>query len=166
MGVNGMAMQERFRFQGTVHPAYVLMEHRDLFILYSQYHGCWWPGDARSHGLMKPEYSSTPAADAVAPCITRPSAPVILTMQDKEVLVIESFSWGTRTCLSCIVNILCADGLGTQGAMAYWKLNFLGYLRLCHCWWWCIGLGVLEYSGFWAFCHLLLFHKYHFLEEV
>ena len=82
------------------------------------------------------------------------------------VLVIEHFSWGTRTCLSCIVNILCADSLGTQGATAYWKLNFLGYLCLCHCCWWCIGLGVLEYSGFWAFCHLLLFHKYHFLEEV
>ena len=149
------------------------MEHIDLFILYSQYHGCWWPGDASSHGLMKPEYSSTPAADAVAPCITRPSAPpppppppVILTMQNKEVLVIESFTWGTRTCLSCIVNILCADGLGTKGATAYWKLNFLGYLRLCHCCCWCIGLGVLEYSGFWAFCHLLLFHKYRFLEEV
>ena len=51
------------------------MEHIDLFILYSQYHGCWWPGDASSHGLMKPEYSSTPAADAVAPCITRPFGP-------------------------------------------------------------------------------------------
>ena len=119
MGVNGMAMQKRFQFQGTVNPTYVLMEHRDLFILYSQYHGCRWPGDASSHGLMKPEYSSTPAADAVVPCIARPSATVILTMQDKEVLVIESFSWGTRTCLSCIVNILCADGLGTKGATAY-----------------------------------------------
>ena len=40
MGVNGMAVQEGFQFQGTVHPAYVIMEHRDLFILYSQYHGC------------------------------------------------------------------------------------------------------------------------------
>ena len=143
----------------------MLMEHRDLFIRCSQYRGCWWPGDARSHGLMKPEYSSTPAADAVAPCIARPSAPVILTMQDNEVIAIESFSWGRRSCLSCIVYILCADGLGTQGATAYWKLNFLGYFRLCHCCW-CIGLGVLEYSGFWTFCHLLLFHKYHFLEEV
>ena len=36
---------------------------------------------------MKPEYSSTPAAaDAVDLCIARPSAPVILTMQDH-------FSW-------------------------------------------------------------------------
>ena len=166
MGVNGMAMQERFQFQGNVHPAYVFMEHRDLFILYSQYHGCWWPGDASSHGLMEPEYSSTPAADAMAPCIARPSVTVILTMRDKEVLVIESFSWGTRTCLSCIVNILCADSLGTQGATTYCKLNFLGHLRLCHCCCWCIGLGVLEYSGFLAFCHLLLFHKHHFLEEV
>ena len=68
---------------------------------------------------MKPGYSSTPAADAVAPCIARPSAPVILTMQGKEVLVIESVSWGTRTCLSCTVNIVCADGLGTKGATAY-----------------------------------------------
>ena len=160
-----MAMQERFQFQGTIHPAYVPMEHRDLFNLYSQYHGCWWPGDASSHGLMKPEYSSTPAADAVTPCIARPSAPVISTMQDKEVLVIESFSWGTMTCLSCIVNIVCADGLGTKGATAYWKLNFQGYLCIYHCCR-CIGLGVLEYSGFWAFCHLLLFHKYHFLEEI
>ena len=42
---------------------------------------------------MKPEHSSTPAADAVAPCITRPSAPVILTTQDKEVLAIEYFSY-------------------------------------------------------------------------
>ena len=133
MGVNGMAVQEGFQFQGTVHPAYVIMEHRDLFILYSQYHGCWWPGDASSHGLLKPEYSSTPAADAMAPCIARPSSPVILTMQDKGVVVIESFSWDPRTCLSCIVNILYADGLGTQGATAYWKLNFLVYLRLCHC---------------------------------
>ena len=28
-----------------------LMEDRDLPILHSQYHGCWWPGDARSQGI-------------------------------------------------------------------------------------------------------------------
>ena len=41
------------------------MEDKDLFILHSQYHGCWWPGDARSQDisshdihLVFPEYSS------------------------------------------------------------------------------------------------------------
>ena len=34
----------------------VIVEDKDLFDLYSQYHGCWWPGDARSqvisiHGI-------------------------------------------------------------------------------------------------------------------
>ena len=27
------------------------MEHKDLFVRNSQYHGCWWPGDARSQGI-------------------------------------------------------------------------------------------------------------------
>ena len=41
-----------------------LLEDRDPFMLQSQYHGCWWPGDARSqdinnHGidLVRSEYS-------------------------------------------------------------------------------------------------------------
>ena len=40
------------------------MVDKDLFILLSQYHGCWWPGDARSqvissHGVENfSEYSS------------------------------------------------------------------------------------------------------------
>ena len=27
------------------------MEDEDLLILYSQYYGCWWPGDARSQEI-------------------------------------------------------------------------------------------------------------------
>ena len=27
------------------------MEDKETFILQSQYHGCWWPGDTRSHGI-------------------------------------------------------------------------------------------------------------------
>ena len=41
------------------------MKDKDLFILHTQYHSCWWPGDARSPGisshgtgLIIPEYSS------------------------------------------------------------------------------------------------------------
>ena len=30
---------------------FFLMKDKQLFILYSQYHGCWWPGDARNHGI-------------------------------------------------------------------------------------------------------------------
>ena len=30
---------------------YVLVENKDPFILYSQYHGCWWPGDLRRQGI-------------------------------------------------------------------------------------------------------------------
>ena len=26
---------------------------KDLPILHGQYHGCWWPGDARSQGIKK-----------------------------------------------------------------------------------------------------------------
>ena len=29
-----------------------LMEDKDLFILYSQYHGCWWPDDTQSQGII------------------------------------------------------------------------------------------------------------------
>ena len=39
------------------------MEDKDLFNMQSQYHGRWWPGDSRSHGisshcvdLVIPEY--------------------------------------------------------------------------------------------------------------
>ena len=28
-----------------------LAENKDAWILYSQYHSCWWPGDSRSHGI-------------------------------------------------------------------------------------------------------------------
>ena len=28
-----------------------LMENKDLFIIYGQCHGCWWPGVARSQGI-------------------------------------------------------------------------------------------------------------------
>ena len=27
------------------------VEDKDLLILYTQYHGCWWPGDARSQAI-------------------------------------------------------------------------------------------------------------------
>ena len=27
------------------------MEAKDLSILHSQYHGCWWPGDASRRGI-------------------------------------------------------------------------------------------------------------------
>ena len=27
------------------------VEDKDLFILYIKYHGCWWPGNARSQGI-------------------------------------------------------------------------------------------------------------------
>ena len=27
------------------------VEDEDLFILCRQYHGCWWPGNARSQGI-------------------------------------------------------------------------------------------------------------------
>ena len=27
------------------------VENEDLFILCRQYHGCWWPGNARSQGI-------------------------------------------------------------------------------------------------------------------
>ena len=30
-----------------------LMEVKDLFILYNQYHGCWWPSDTRSQHINK-----------------------------------------------------------------------------------------------------------------
>ena len=30
-----------------------LMEDKDPFILHRQYHGCWWPGDARSQGMLR-----------------------------------------------------------------------------------------------------------------
>ena len=40
------------------------MDGEDLLIQQNQYHGCWWPGDARSHainshdiGLVRSEYS-------------------------------------------------------------------------------------------------------------
>ena len=46
-------------------PKSFLRVDKDLFILHSQYHGCWWPGDARSQGisnhdidLFLSEYSS------------------------------------------------------------------------------------------------------------
>ena len=29
----------------------ILMYVKDLFIIHDQYHGCWWPGDARSQGI-------------------------------------------------------------------------------------------------------------------
>ena len=29
----------------------ILKEDKDLPILHSQYHGCWYPGDARSQGI-------------------------------------------------------------------------------------------------------------------
>ena len=35
----------------------LLMGHKDLFILHSQYRVCWWPGDQRSHGILKTEFS-------------------------------------------------------------------------------------------------------------
>ena len=41
------------------------MEDRNMFILQSEYHGCWWPGNARSQAissnnidLVIPDYSS------------------------------------------------------------------------------------------------------------
>ena len=27
------------------------MEDKNLFVLLSQYHGCWWPGDTGSQGI-------------------------------------------------------------------------------------------------------------------
>ena len=131
------------------------MEHIDLFILYSQYHGCWWSGDASSHGLMKPEYSSTPAADAVAPCITRPSAPVILTMQDKEVIVIESFTWGTTTCLSCIYSqYLVCWWPGDKRSHGILKTEFsriLAPMPLLLLMYWARCPGVFWFLGFLSF---------------
>ena len=32
------------------------LEDKDMFILQSQYHGCWWPGDKRSVDPVLPEY--------------------------------------------------------------------------------------------------------------
>ena len=51
-----------------------LMEYKDLFIQHSQYHGCWWPGDARSqvissHGidLVPMDYSSPSIRTTIHP---------------------------------------------------------------------------------------------------
>ena len=34
-----------------MHMKSYLMEDKVLFILHTQYHGCWWPGNARSQGI-------------------------------------------------------------------------------------------------------------------
>ena len=39
---------------------YGLMEDKDLFILRSQYHSYWWPGDARGQGISNHSSSTDP----------------------------------------------------------------------------------------------------------
>ena len=35
-----------------------MSESKDSFILYSQYLGCWWPGEDRSQGISSMESTS------------------------------------------------------------------------------------------------------------
>ena len=49
------------------------MEEMDLFIMYSQYHDCWWPCSlCRQVNIM--------TADDLAPYVARASAAIILTL--------------------------------------------------------------------------------------
>ena len=75
---------------------------------YSQYHGYWLPGEARSHDVLKSEYCRS-GHQGQYHCSV-----LILLLWLFVSLVLILSSLNTRTCLSSIVNIMDADGLATQ----------------------------------------------------
>ena len=55
-----------------------------------QYNGCWCPGSLRRL-VIREDYVNTMVADALAPCIARSSATIVLTMYGKRVFHGEGF---------------------------------------------------------------------------